>query len=419
VAKFKVPAFVWYGQQDIELEFPEDWPISFLPMKGYYARPVDPEEIQNALRRPIGTKPLAKLAEGKKEAVIVIDDMSRPTRAYEIIPHVLDEFKRGGIADDHIHFIMGGGMHGAWYRDDFVKKIGESITSKYPVYNHNPFGNCEKIGTTSRGTPLEINSDYLSCDLRVGIGAVVPHPIGYGGGAKIILPGIASYNTVYYNHVTLLKQNPSTSSVNSSKYWGSVKGDVRRQDINEAGRIVGIEMKIDVFVNGKGETSRVFAGDVIDEFIAAASQGREQYSTPGVPDDIDVLVANTYGKVNEAQLALMNWGPILKKEAVMVIIAHAPEGQVTHYLLGRFGRNELGPGIKLSEINFKKLIMFSEYSTPDPLLPLTTSEVTWNSNWNDVVDQIRSLFDHAPRVVILPNADTQCDEQIFIDSNKE
>ncbi|MCX8189486.1 MAG: nickel-dependent lactate racemase, partial [Nitrososphaeria archaeon] len=114
--KFEVPALAWYGQKMQELQFPEEWQVSFLPMIGYSKPLVRREEIVRALREPIGTKPLKKLAEGKKDVVIVVDDMTRVTRAYQIIPHVLRELKDAGISDDHIRFIMGGGLHGAWYR---------------------------------------------------------------------------------------------------------------------------------------------------------------------------------------------------------------------------------------------------------------------------------------------------------------
>ena len=404
----EVPTLAWFGQKKTKLEFPERWNVNFLPMEGYQKPRITDKEIKRALREPIGTQPLAKLAQGRKEVAIVVDDMTRPTRAYEIIPHVLQELRISGVSDDQIRFIMGGGLHGAWYRYDFAKKIGEEYVERYPVYNHSPLSNCEKVGETKRGTPVEVNAEYNSCDLKIGIGLVVPHPTtGYGGGAKIILPGISSFDMVYHNHVIVHKQSPPMDS-----YWGFFKDNIARADIDEAGRIAGMDMKIDVLVNGVGESTTVFAGDLQEEFLQAVGQARNHYLTQNVPEDVDVIVANTYAKANEATLALSNWEHRMRKDGVMVIIAQAPEGQVTHYLYGKFGKRQVAPGGTLrGEIKFRKLIIFSEYKTPDPLLPIAQSEMIWVKTWIEAIEEIKSSFDHEPKIAVIPNADIQCDEE--------
>lgn len=412
VKRLDVPTLAWFGQKKLELEFPESWNVSFLPMIGYEKPKVSDEEIKMALREPIGSRSLAKIAEGKKEVAIVIDDMTRPTKAYQVLPYVLQELRSAGISDDHIRFIMGGGLHGAWYRYDFAKKIGEENVERYPVYNHNPFANCERVGETSWGTPVEINAEYNLCDLKIGIGVVVPHPMtGYGGGAKIILPGISSFETVYHNHVEVHSKNPCPTNDRRS-FWGYFKGNVTRADIDEAGKIAGMDMKIDVLVNGFGDSSMVFAGDLQEEFLKAVEHAKNHYLTPSIPEDVDVIVANTYAKANEATLALSNWNHKMKKNGVMVIIAQAPEGQVTHYLYGKFGKKQVAPGNNIpSEIEFKKLIVFSEYKTPDPLLPITESKIVWVKTWKEVIEEIKSSFNYEPKVAVLPNAEIQCDEE--------
>ena len=171
-------------------------------------------------------------------------------------------------------------------------------------------------------------------------------------------------------------------------------------------------MKIDVLVNGFGDSSMVFAGGMKQEFLTAATHARHHYSTPYLPEDTDVIVANTYAKANEATLALSNWNRHLNKSGVMVIITHAPEGQTTHYLYGKFGKNQFAPGRGLvTKIKFKKLIVFGEFKTPDPLLPITESETIWLKSWEEVIEEVQASFTYEPRVVLLPNAEIQCDPQ--------
>jgi nickel-dependent lactate racemase len=409
VQKFEVPTLAWFNATKLELEFPKSWKVNFMPMEGYDKPLANDTAIKKALREPIGTKPLGKLAEKKKEVVIVVDDMTRPTRAYQILPHLLQELKKAGISDDHIRFIMGQGTHGAWYRYDFAKKIGEENVDKYPVYNHSPFNNCVTVGKTSRGTPVEVNAEYCSCDLRIGIGVVVPHPmVGYGGGAKIILPGIASYDMIYHNHIIVHKQNPPMDS-----YWGLLKGNVTREDIDESGKIAGMDMKVDVLVNGFGDSAEVFAGHLQEEFLEAVKYARNHYVSPNIPEDVDVIVANTYAKANEATLALSNWKHSLKKKnGIMVIITQAPEGQTTHYLYGKFGTTQFAPGNSFPcDISFQKLIILSEYKTPDPFLPFSRCGMLWLKTWKEVIEEIKSSLGYVPKVAVLPNSEIQCDEE--------
>jgi nickel-dependent lactate racemase len=117
------------------------------------------------------------------QAVIIFDDLSRPTRASELVPHILAELKAGGIADEAIRFVAGTGAHGAMKLMDFEKKLGRNVVQKFDVYNHNPYENCTYVGQTSRGTPVYLNSEVMSCDLKILLGCIVPHPTaGFGGG---------------------------------------------------------------------------------------------------------------------------------------------------------------------------------------------------------------------------------------------
>lgn len=93
----------------------------------------------------------------------------------------------------------------------------------------------------------------------------------------------------------------------------------------------------------------------------------------------------------------------------MVVIAQAPEGQGTHYLQGKFGKRQFAGGYRPEKVEFRKLIVFSEYKTPDPLLPIAEADISWRRNWEDVVEDIRESFQHEPKVGLLPNADIQCD----------
>ncbi|OYT67938.1 MAG: hypothetical protein B6U65_01325 [Candidatus Wolframiiraptor sp. EX4484-121] len=409
--RISVPEAAWADSRERSLEFPPGWRVKVYPMKGYGAKPIDRKDVVRALRNPIGSKPLRRLAEGKEEAVIVFDDHTRPTRAGPIAEAILEELRLSGIGRDHVRLIAATGAHGAMDRVDFSKKLGERILEEYPVYNHNPFHGCERIGETSRGTPIEVNGEYLSCDLKIAIGCIVPHPMfGFGGGCKIMLPGLASIDAISHNHGTV-GGYVGGGRPHRSTGWGRVRGNVLLEDAEEFAKASHLDFKIDVHVNGFNDTVAVFCGDVVEEFRRGVEEGREAYSSE-IPENYDVVVLNTSAKANEATLALSAWAPYIRRESVVVLVANDPRGQVTHYLYGKFGKRLGGvlPYPLRPPRRFRKLIVYSEHPEVDPQLPIAPGEeVEVIRSWEEVLEEISSSLGRGDvRVAIIPNADIQC-----------
>ena len=89
--KIRVPQLLWYDNSEMELDFPQSWSIFFRPMKGGGRRKLTHQEIEESFQKPIGSKPIHELAKGKKEVVILFDDLARPAPVFEVLPFVLRE----------------------------------------------------------------------------------------------------------------------------------------------------------------------------------------------------------------------------------------------------------------------------------------------------------------------------------------
>ena len=84
---------------------------------------------------------------------------------------------------------------------DQEKKLGKKTANRFPVFNHHPYENLVDMGMTSRGTPVMINRHFAEADVKIGVGFITPHPTaGFGGGGKIVIPGLASMETIFKNH---------------------------------------------------------------------------------------------------------------------------------------------------------------------------------------------------------------------------
>jgi lactate racemase len=402
----RVPQLAWFENNELELSFPSSWDVNVCYMKGHRRPHISEKAIREAFANPIGTKRIREAARGKKEVAILFDDMTRPTKVAEIVPYVLEELEAAGVKDKSIRFIAALAAHGALTRLDFVKKLGESVVRRFRVYNHNCYDNCTFIGNTSRGTPLHINTEFMNCDFKIGIGSIVPHPLaGFAGGGKIILPGVASMESILANHATL-SINAITRGEDPKTGVGTFEENQVRLDMTEAARMAGLDIKIDAVVNGKGETTALLVGDVEKAHIEGVKLAREVYITEPIAAQ-DIAVLNTYCKANEACYATFMVPQLLPDcGGDLVIIANAPDGQVVHYLAGVGGKQQF-PRTTLPE-KVNRLIVLTPYidiAGGDWFGP--PESIVWAKTWPEVLDRLTEIHGEKAKVAVVPDATIQ------------
>lgn len=325
----KICVNAFFGDEEMELTFPGNWEVQECRIAGHDRAPLSDEDMRSALQKPYGTPRLKEMAQGKKRVCILFDDLPKPTPTSRIVPFVLEELHSGGISDEQIRFLCAPGTHRPLDYSEFVAKLGKDIVDKYPVYNHSVWENLIDKGKTSNGTPVYVNREFDSCDLRIAIGSVFPHPsAGFGGGGKIILPGVCGIETIDYHHKNMVSKTGSM--------LGQIENNLFRSDIEEAALLCGLHFKMDAVLNNRREVVGLFAGDMIKEHRAGVKLAREIYKTE-IVKDADVLIINTYP--DEFQLG-RSMGCVpgsLREGGDVVIIIHAQGGQTLHQLRGRFG----------------------------------------------------------------------------------
>ncbi len=403
--KVKIPQLLWYDNSERELHFPPSWSVFFCPMKGGERKKLTYAGIEKALQKPIGSKTIQELAKGKREIAILFDDLARPTPVYEIAPFVIKELEKAGISDQQVRFIAALGAHGANTANDFRKKLGQEVLDRFPVYNHHPFNYCTYLGKTSRGTPVSINQEVMACDLKIGIGCIVPHSFsGFGGGGKMILPGVSHIDTIAYNHGTLVKEHPGCVGV------GRIEGNIPRLDIEEATRMAGLDVKIDAILNLRGEITSLFVGDPIPEHREGMKLASEVYATAPAKN-MDIVIINSYSKPNECAIAPFIGIPSLKEGGGdLVIIANEPAGQVVHYLFGEFGKCGEG-GLQLPQplpTKVKRFIILSPFKDHVGACFFgKIPSILWAKTWEEVLDLLQQEWGNKANVAVYPDGTIQ------------
>jgi nickel-dependent lactate racemase len=400
-----LPQIIWYVNTTLEIDLPEDWEVAYCPMRGALRPPMSIEQMETAICSPINTKPLQELAKGKKRVVIVFDDMTRPTRTYELAPIVLRELIEGGVREEDIVFVCALGTHGALTMNEFRKKLGQEILVRYRVFNHNIYENCVEIGTTSRGTKMRINREVAEADLKVVIGCVTAHAqVGFSGGGKIILPGVSHVDSIAHYHLKVEAMAKETTGL------GNFDNNILRFEIEEAARMAGLDFVVNVLVNERGATSALYAGELFQVHRDAVALAKEVYATEPRPRDKHLVIANAFVKPNEMGICTLLGALALKDlTGTLVIIANAPEGQVVHYLLGRFGRDYGGRQYPIATFPASMDVIIM---TPHPDKTFADwfsnpERVTFTKDWESTLRLLRKRHGPGTRAAVIPTGTMQ------------
>jgi nickel-dependent lactate racemase len=277
-------------------------------------------EIRRALAEPIGAPRLRELAAAASTAVIVVSDVTRPCPSHKFLPALVEELRP--LSPEQITIVFALGGHRSQSPDEQRSLVGEEVAASGVRLLDFDRDDCVTIGTTSRGTPLAVFRPYVEADVRVCTGNIDYHYFaGFSGGAKAVVPGICTHDTVRANHGMML--DPSARA-------GVLDGNPVREDIDEGGRLIGIDFLFNVVLDEDRRIVRAFAGDRMDAHRAGvafydarcdlrvvAAADVVVVSPGGAPKDMDLY---------QAQKALDNVAGAVRDGGVVVLVARCGEG---------------------------------------------------------------------------------------------
>jgi len=244
------------------------------------------QEIARALAEPVGTLPLFRLVSPDMRVAIIADDHTRLTPARLILPAILDGLHRGGVREDNIKLIIAGGTHRPMSPEEKRQKFGAQILQRFTVLDHDCLNRnkLKTFGVTKRGTFIQVNSDAMEADFRLTVGVIFPHfPAGWGGGAKMLLPGIAGAETVAQFHML--------GSVHPDTRLGQID-TVTRKEMEEFAARVGLHFIFNVVLDAQGDILRAFAGDFVQAHRAGVEFARTIYEVE-VNEPADLVISST------------------------------------------------------------------------------------------------------------------------------
>ena len=315
-----------YGRGTLEVELPEDRLIGPLAIRPAEPIPNPQEAIEQAILNPIGSSSLAELARGKKDACILLCDVTRPVPNTLILPPMLRILEEQGIPRENIVILIATGLHRPNEGEEIVELVGPEIAKNYRVENHHGKVDEEHdyLGTTERGVPVYLDSRYVRADLKITTGLIEPHLMaGYSGGRKVICPGIAGLATVKVWHGPQFLEHPNADC-------GILEGNPVHEENTKIALMAGCDFIVNVCIDGNRRVTWVGAGDMIKAWEEGVRFVEQVVKVP-VEEPVDVVVTSSAGYPldttwYQAIKGLLGALPIVKKGGTIIMAASLTEG---------------------------------------------------------------------------------------------
>jgi hypothetical protein len=347
-----------YGKTGLMVDLPNDKVIGPLEIKNATPLANQSQAISDALSHPIGSKPLAEIAKGKKTACILICDITRPVPNKVILPQILKTIEDAGVPRSGITILIATGLHRPNEGEELVELVGEDIANNYRVENHHGKETSEHdyLGITPKGVPVYIDSRYIRAELKITTGLIEPHLMaGYSGGRKVICPGIAGIETVKVWHGPKFLEHPNADC-------GIVEGNPVHEENTYIALMSGCDFIVNVCVDGNRQITWAGAGDMIKAWEAGVSFVR-QVVRVAIKEPVDIVLTSCAGYPlditwYQAVKGLIGALPILKKGGTIILVASLTEGLGSPEFQQVLSEN---PDLKA----FKKRILETDYFVMD------------------------------------------------------
>ena len=319
--------------QSLNVPYGHSFMIADIPEKnfaGYYFSAL-PDAVENesaevcrALDNPIDSPPLEELAKGKKNAVIITSDHTRPVPSKIIMPQILERLRRNA-PDIDITILVATGFHRATTESELIAKLGEKIVREEKIVVHDS-GNASMLcdaGVLPSGGKLMLNKLAMGTELLVAEGFIEPHFFaGFSGGRKSVLPGIASRTTVLANHCAEFIASPCART-------GILDGNPIHRDMLFAAEKAKLAFIVNVVINGEKKIVRAFSGDREKAHLQGCDFLRASCRI-SVPE-VDIVITGNGGypldqNVYQSVKGMTSGEAVCRENGVIIMVASCADG---------------------------------------------------------------------------------------------
>ena len=284
---------------------------------------------------------LERLDPDLTRVAVVVSDKTRLCGYPEFLPVLLETLKGFGALWNEITVFIAYGTHLRQTHEESLVAYGDPY-KRLRFVHHDCLDNSSfvNLGKTSRATPVLIRRDILDADFLITFGAISHHYFaGYGGGRKLIFPGLGHRQAIYHNHGLFLDQEHRTLSALCQP--GVLDGNPLAEDLAEYETFLSADLAIHGILDSMGNVCDLLPGAGSDHFRRACAQhGKNCEMVCNREYDLVIASCGGYPKdINfiQSHKAIDNASKFVRDGGRLIVLAECFDGVGSTTFLPWFG----------------------------------------------------------------------------------
>lgn len=280
--------FLFYRHKKTPIQIPQDWNLLTFAYLGDAQEVRDPVELAaKSLRNPVGAPRLTERLSPSDRIAVLVEDITRASPKRLILRALLEEIRRAQVPDDNVTVLIALGTHRPLTSKELDSTFGEDLLSRYSFLNHDcKARDLVSVGSLRTGREVKINRLAHEATFRIGVGSIFPHPMnGFGGGGKILFPGIADFNSILEHHFEY--------TLREGCELGRLEGNPFHEEVTEIARAAKLDYIVNTILDHTDGAYDVVAGDPVLAHLAGVKKCKSIISME-FPRKADLTVITSF-----------------------------------------------------------------------------------------------------------------------------
>jgi nickel-dependent lactate racemase len=255
--------FIRYRYKKIPFDLPHHWRLLTFAAFEDRQEEADVEALtKRVLKAPVRSAPLRDRISPSDTVAILIEDQTRSSPKKSILRALLEELDEARIPRENISVIVALGTHRELADEELEAVYGEDIVRGYCLVNHSCYAqDLVPVARLKTGTPVKINRRAYEATFKIGIGSIFPHPMnGFGGGGKILFPGVADFGSILEHHLKY--------SFRGGSELGKLQGNPFYEEVCAVAGAAGLDFIINSVLDHNDRLYDLVCGDPVEAHLA-------------------------------------------------------------------------------------------------------------------------------------------------------
>lgn len=260
---------------------------------------------------------------------VVVADRTRLCGYPRYLPVLLDALTAAGAAMHRLKIFIAYGTHGRQSRAQSQKAYGAVYDQ--PVWVHHQCDDPSlfvELGATRRGTPVRLRRDIMDAGGLITFGAITHHYFaGFGGGRKLVFPGLGERGAIHSNHGLFLDRARRCLAAGCRS--GRLDGNPLAEDLAEVETFRPADLAVHAILNSRGQVCDLLVGRGVDHFHAACAAAGDGCRVSGGPYDLVLAACGGFPKdINfiQSHKAIHHAAAFVRDGGRLIVLAQCADG---------------------------------------------------------------------------------------------